>query len=330
MDTSSERTTVVSRGFTYHYYASPAAEGKPTLLLIHGFPNLATDWKNQWTFFKQLGFGLIAPDIIGFGGSSKTEEPLDYRHTLIARDLVDVLDAEKVVEPVFAIGHDWGVLYTSRLADLFPERFAGFAFLAVGYMYFENDDPAFFEGLLKMSKEKFGYETYGYQKFLATPEAANIITEHWDSFMRIQFAKDPSVWIDDFAPLGAMERALLADHKPEFSEWMDTKEAEYYRKTFLEGNGIAGPLMLYTIIVEGIASRDNKENVGAKANKITKPVFFGGTAKDYVNLPDVGEAAIKAASQDVTVHRYDTGHWVHLDASKELNRDLLAWIQAKA
>lgn len=106
--------------------------------------------------------------------------------------------------------------------------------------------------------------------------------------------------------------------------------------------------MLYKIIVDGIASRDNKgkptvsprhidvdrksssENVGLKTNKIDKPVFFGGAAKDYVNPPEVGEAGIKAACQDVTVHRYDTGHWVHLDAPKELNRDLLAWIQAKA
>lgn len=38
---------IVSCGFKYYYSFSAPDNGKPTLLLIHGFPSLSFDWFNQ-------------------------------------------------------------------------------------------------------------------------------------------------------------------------------------------------------------------------------------------------------------------------------------------
>lgn len=95
-----------SRGLTYSYYLSVPNPGKPTVLLVHGFPSLAVDWYPQITHFKQLGYGLIVPDQLGYGGTDKPKESSAYVHSLLAKDMVDILDHEKA-ENVVAIGHDW-------------------------------------------------------------------------------------------------------------------------------------------------------------------------------------------------------------------------------
>jgi soluble epoxide hydrolase/lipid-phosphate phosphatase len=52
------------------------------------------------------GFGVVVPDMLGYGGSSKPIDTSFFKHSEIAQDLVDVLNVEKI-ERVIAVGHDW-------------------------------------------------------------------------------------------------------------------------------------------------------------------------------------------------------------------------------
>lgn len=106
MDASLYKTTAVSRGFTYHYYHSPAATGKPTILFVHGFPSSSYDWRRQVEHFRPQGYGIIIPDILGVSGTSKPDNADAFRFALVARDIVDVLDTEGL-NAVVGIGHDW-------------------------------------------------------------------------------------------------------------------------------------------------------------------------------------------------------------------------------
>ncbi|KAF9069430.1 hypothetical protein BDP27DRAFT_1222502, partial [Rhodocollybia butyracea] len=67
------------------------------LVLLHGFPSSSKDWRKE-----EKGFGLIVPDMLAYGGTSK---PLDSP-SIVARDIIDILDHEKVQKAIF-IGHDW-------------------------------------------------------------------------------------------------------------------------------------------------------------------------------------------------------------------------------
>lgn len=106
---------VTSRGFKYHYYFSAAQTGKPTLLLIHGYPCLSYEWHEQIDYFKAKGYGLVVPDMLGYGGTDKPQESSAYVHSRLAQDLVEILDHEKVAD-AFAIGHDWYALRVSCAA----------------------------------------------------------------------------------------------------------------------------------------------------------------------------------------------------------------------
>ena len=98
-----------TRGLTYNYYRFIGQADKPTLVFLHGFPNTASDWHKQVTFFQGEGYSLVVPDMLGYGGTDKPSEPEAYLAPALAKDIIDVLDAEQVEKSIL-IGHDWYVL----------------------------------------------------------------------------------------------------------------------------------------------------------------------------------------------------------------------------
>lgn len=81
-------------------------EGFP-VVLIHGFPDSATLWRNQIPALVDAGFRAIAPDLRGFGESAKPETVEQYAIPLILSDVRGILDSLRI-EKAHLIGHDWG------------------------------------------------------------------------------------------------------------------------------------------------------------------------------------------------------------------------------
>ncbi len=106
MDPTGYKNLATSRGFNYHYYFSAPKDKQLTLLFLHGFPSTSYDWHNQVTHFQKLGYGLVVPDLLGYGGTAKPTNPEEYRSSLMVKDIIEILDAEKVGQCV-VIGHDW-------------------------------------------------------------------------------------------------------------------------------------------------------------------------------------------------------------------------------
>lgn len=108
MDASLYKDFTTSRGFKYHYWYASAKEDKPILLFCHGFPSTSNDWRKVAPYFAAKGYGIIVPDMLGYGGTDKPTDPALYVQSAIGKDLVDILDHERVSKAI-AIGHDWYV-----------------------------------------------------------------------------------------------------------------------------------------------------------------------------------------------------------------------------
>ena len=116
MDPTLFTSLITRRGFRYTYYHSRPSGDHPTLFFIHGFPSTSDGWCKQIEHFQPLGYGIIAPDMLGSGRSSRPLEVDDYRLNLVASDMVEIMQAEGL-EEVVGIGHDWYVCLV-----LFPPR----------------------------------------------------------------------------------------------------------------------------------------------------------------------------------------------------------------
>ncbi|KAL6399572.1 hypothetical protein AUP68_18122 [Ilyonectria robusta] len=102
------KTLQVSRGFSYTYYTSPAQDSKPTLILFHGWPDTARLWAGLINdYLLPLGYGIVALDCLGYGGTSKPTDLSSYAWQHMTADAVEILDAEKLAT-VISVGHDWG------------------------------------------------------------------------------------------------------------------------------------------------------------------------------------------------------------------------------
>ena len=112
MDPSHYKDVVTSRGYKYHYYFSPPRDEKLCILFVHGFPNTSREWRLVAPHFEAKGYGVVVPDMLGYRGTDKPTDWREYRHSLLNKDLVDILDAEGIKQAV-AVGHDW-------LVSLFP------------------------------------------------------------------------------------------------------------------------------------------------------------------------------------------------------------------
>lgn len=146
------KKVTLSDGITYGYVATaPVTPDKPTFLLLHGYPSSSYDWRHQIASLPKAGFGVIAPDLLGYGDTDSPADVGAYRMKKMAQHMAEILDHEGVSRCV-AVSHDWyvsacwvchGRILTrmnrgsgllSRLTTYIPDRLLGAVFVSVGYV----------------------------------------------------------------------------------------------------------------------------------------------------------------------------------------------------
>lgn len=102
-------------GARLHYVE--AGEG-PLVVLLHGFPQCWFAWEAQIPALAAAGFHVVAPDLRGYGASSKPYDVRAYDLDLVAGDVRDLI-AERGAQRAMVAGHDWGgaVAWTLAMAD---------------------------------------------------------------------------------------------------------------------------------------------------------------------------------------------------------------------
>ena len=99
---------------------SCGSPGKPLLLFLHGFPEGAFIWDGVMTPFADR-WRCLAPDLRGYGQSSKPSSVDAYKPKALVQDLVALIAAESPGRPAAAvIAHDWGGALAWNLAIQHP------------------------------------------------------------------------------------------------------------------------------------------------------------------------------------------------------------------
>ena len=113
-------------------------KGRPCILLLHGFPELAYSWRKVMPVLAAAGYHVIAPDQRGYGRTTGWSADYDgdlmpFRLTNLVRDALGLVSAfgYRHVDAVF--GHDFGSSVAAWCALIRPDVFRSVALMSAPF-----------------------------------------------------------------------------------------------------------------------------------------------------------------------------------------------------
>ena len=123
------RYTGPVNGLRMHYLESgwePA--GKPVVLLLHGFPELAFSWRKVMPMLAAGGYRVIAPDQRGYGRTTGWDtryvgDLASFRFQNLIQDLLGLLSRLAIASVQAVVGHDFGSWVAGTCGLIRPDVF---------------------------------------------------------------------------------------------------------------------------------------------------------------------------------------------------------------
>jgi pimeloyl-ACP methyl ester carboxylesterase len=102
--------------------------GRPCVLLLHGFPELAFSWRKVMPALADAGYHVIAPDQRGYGRTTGWDANYDgdlnsFRLLNLVRDALGLVSAFGYRSVVSVVGHDFGSSVAAWCALVRPDVF---------------------------------------------------------------------------------------------------------------------------------------------------------------------------------------------------------------
>lgn len=95
---------------------------KDVIVLLHGFPQTSYQFRHVIAPFAAAGYRVIAPDYRGAGASSKPAS--GFTKSIMADDVMSLLEYLDVDRPVHLVGHDIGGMIAYNCATQHSDRVA--------------------------------------------------------------------------------------------------------------------------------------------------------------------------------------------------------------
>ena len=126
-----------SNGLVMHVLEA-GEQGRPCVLLLHGFPELAFSWRKVMLPLAAAGYHVIAPDQRGYGRTTGGDARYDgdvglSRMTNLVRDTVGLVSALGYGSVMSVIGHDFGSPVAAWCALLRPDIFRSVVLLSAPF-----------------------------------------------------------------------------------------------------------------------------------------------------------------------------------------------------
>ena len=112
-DASIRTTFVEANGLTFE--VDQCGEGDKLAICLHGFPEHSFSWRYQLPLLASLGYEAWAPNLRGYGKSSRPAQVEDYKLDNLMADVAGLIDAAGKKEVVL-VAHDWGAVIAWQFA----------------------------------------------------------------------------------------------------------------------------------------------------------------------------------------------------------------------
>lgn len=300
-----------------------AGDGDDVVVMCHGFPGLGYSWRHQMQPLADQGWRVVAPDMRGYGGSSRPADPADYGPSAICADLLGLLDDAGVERAVF-VGHDFGARAVYDMAVRHPDRVRGLIVLSVPYGGRPERRPS--DTFAAMAADHFVHFHYFQEPGVAEAELDGAPAD----FLRGVFHalsgsyRYLDIWQHPTEGNGYID--VLPDGPPLPWSWLTVDEFDHYVDVY-RATGFRGGLNWYRS-----ADVHWEEMAPFASSTIDVPTWLIAGANDTV-LEMAGSdfldrmRALVPGLRDATIIP-GAGHFVQMEASDAVNAALLGYLDA--
>jgi pimeloyl-ACP methyl ester carboxylesterase len=298
------------------YEAGPPSG--PTVVLCHGFPELAYSWRHQIGALSRAGYHVLAPDQRGYADSDRPEDVTDYDIFHLTGDLTGLLDAFDVERAVFA-GHDWGGLVVWQIALLQRDRVGG----VVGV------NTPYFPRLPRPPTEVFR-EVGGENNYIVFFQKPGVADEMMAANVRSVFGglmqrSTPPEQLADLVEAGPDENwvEVVSRRAVAGEPLLSAEELDVYVTTF-QRTGFTGAINWYRNF-----DRNWELTPELEGARIDVPCLMVTAEWDPVLTPAMAQG-MDTWIADLETHQIDRcGHWTQQEHPEELNRLMLDWLRRR-
>jgi pimeloyl-ACP methyl ester carboxylesterase len=301
----------------------------PTVVLSHGFPELAHSWRHQIRPLADAGFHVLAPDQRGYGHSSAPEAIDAYGTDSLTGDLFALLDHFGKDDAIF-VGHDWGSMVVWEAARHQPERVR--AVVGVSVPYVEWPLPP--TQLMNMVYgDRFFYILYFQQ---VGPPEAELGADTRHTMAQVLYGASGEAVAGREMPtelppmegtgfLSQMSPAPALPYVGPEGPWLTADDLDVYADEFAH-SGFFGPVSWYRNL-----DANQGRAVGLGADRLQMPSFFITGDVDVVRMMD--PTGIERMEQSLPDFRGaavipGAGHWVQQETPAAFNDALLGFLRS--
>ncbi len=358
-------------GLTMHVLeAGYETKGRPCVLLLHGFPELAYSWRKVMPALAAAGYHVIAPDQRGYGRTTGSDASYDgdlhpFRLMNLVRDALGLVFAFGYRSVDAVVGHDFGAIVAPWCALSRPDVFRSVVLMSAPFagpppLPFDIVDkpvstPAdpVHRDLVNLPRPRKHYQWY-----YSTREAnadMHGAPQGLHDFLRAYYHHKSADWKGN-APFplqawNATELAKLptyyvmdrdktmaqtvAEEMPTAAQiaanrWLPESELTFYSDEY-QRTGFQGGLQWYRCGTSGVNTPDLEIFSG---RSIDVPSCFIAGRQDWgiYQRPGAIEAMQSTACSNMLgCHLIEgAGHWVQQEQPEEVNRLLLQFLQRAA
>ena len=332
--------------------------GRPLVLLLHGFPELAYSWRKIMLPLAAAGFHVAAPDQRGYGRTTGWDGAYDgdvdsFRLLNLVEDTLALLNALGCRSAAAVIGHDFGSPVAAWCALTRPEVFRSVALMSAP---FAGPPPPLSGAIDPVHRDLAALERprKHYHWYYSTREAdANMHrcprgvhaflrayyhykSADWErnqpfplkAWSAAELARMPTYYIMDF---GKGMAETVAPEMPSAAEiaacrWLPEEELRVYSAEY-ERTGFQGGLQWYRCRTEGRQSVELSRFAG---RTIDVPACFIAGDSDWgpYQRPGDLQKMHSACTRLSGVHFVrGAGHWVQQEQPAAVSRLLLEFLQ---
>ncbi|KAG9026258.1 hypothetical protein FRB95_009039 [Tulasnella sp. JGI-2019a] len=316
------KSITLGTGRKYEYCDQTPAEYKhgetPILLLLHGFPEFWYEWRYQIGPWFRRGWRIVVPNMLGYHGTDKPDDPALYTSLALAGDIAGFLDGIDIKHPIVVVSHDWGAVTGWSFATRYPERTRALVALSV-----PHQAPLPMEFTIPQVIEAMGSSWLGYWYFFTSEDGHTKIEANIPLFIDLLYRSHKTVHPELWG-VGTIEKIMSGEiANPGPSDVMSEKERQSYIKYF-EANGIDKPLNYYRQFPHAFAIQEK-----LKLNPIlptTMPVLLVAPDHEPFVHPDLVEKS-KHFVPSLEVQPIESAHFVLLERRDEITQIVGDWVE---